>query len=285
MNIVVFFILLFLITLRGIRPIRFGMSGVCLRSNRATGGLAVCYGLTGLLCFNAGGSYRQNAHKAAGTRRAAATPSLVLSDVGLILCRPLCCFSLPWIAAHPRAEYAIPSARDFILRSLIMRLKLFLIALLVSSAASAAPEKATVTKIVDGDTIYVNQNGNTLKVRLIGIDTPESRYNSKAERDSDRSGEDLKAILAQGKRATAYLKSILRKGDTVTLEYDLQQYDKYGRTLAYVYLSDGRMLNELIIASGYASPMTIPPNIKHKDLFLKAYQEARYHKLGLWAEE
>jgi len=166
-----------------------------------------------------------------------------------------------------------------------MRLKLFLIALLVSSAASAAPEKATVTKIVDGDTIYVNQNGNTLKVRLIGIDTPESRYNSKAERDSDRSGEDLKAILAQGKRATAYLKSILRKGDTVTLEYDLQQYDKYGRTLAYVYLSDGRMLNELIIASGYASPMTIPPNIKHKDLFLKAYQEARYHKLGLWSEE
>jgi len=54
MNIVVFFILLFLITLRGIRPIRFGMSGVCLRSNRATGVSAVCYGLTGPVCFKAG---------------------------------------------------------------------------------------------------------------------------------------------------------------------------------------------------------------------------------------
>ena len=165
-----------------------------------------------------------------------------------------------------------------------MRLILIIIALLVSITASAAPEKATVTSIVDGDTIYVNSGGNTLKVRLIGIDTPESRYNSKAERDSDRSGEDLKAILAQGKRATAYLKSILRKGDSVTLEYDLQQYDKYGRTLAYVYLSDGRMVNELIIASGYASPMTIPPNIKYKDRFLQAYQAARAKKLGLWAD-
>lgn len=165
-----------------------------------------------------------------------------------------------------------------------MRFKLFLIALLISFTASAAPEKATVTKIVDGDTIYVNQNGNTLKVRLIGIDTPESRYNSKAERDSDRSGEDLKDILAQGKRATAYLKSILRKGDSVTLEYDLQQYDKYGRILAYVYLSDGRMVNELIIASGYASPMTIPPNIKYKDRFLQAYNTARAKKLGLWGD-
>ena len=166
-----------------------------------------------------------------------------------------------------------------------MRFKLFLIALLVSFTASATPEKATVTKIVDGDTIYVNQNGNTLKVRLIGIDTPESRYNSKAERDSDRSGEDIKAILTQGKWATAYLKSILRKGDTVTLEYDLQQYDKYGRTLAYVYLSDGRFLNNLMISSGYASPLTIAPNIKYKDLFLKSFEIARENKIGLWAEK
>ena len=62
----------------------------------------------------------------------------------------------------------------------------------------------------------------------------------------------------------------------------LQHRDKYGWLLEYVYLSNGKMLNEEIVKVGYANVMTIPPNVKYKDKFLKAYQEARENKRGLW---
>ena len=164
-----------------------------------------------------------------------------------------------------------------------MRLKTFLFIMLISISA-AAGEKAVVKRIVDGDTIAVLSGGKPVKVRLIGIDTPESKGNDKAQRDSNRSGKDIEIIISQGKQATAFLKSVLHKGDTVSLEFDTVTHDKYGRTLVYVYLSDGRMLNDLIISSGYASPMTIPPNVKYKDRFLKSFQIARENKRGLWAE-
>ena len=167
-----------------------------------------------------------------------------------------------------------------------MFLKYLIIAVLcfIPAFSVSASEKAVVKKISDGDTITVLSGGSTIKIRLIGIDAPESRQNQKALKDSNRSGNDLESILAQGKQATVFLKSVLKKGDTVSLEFDTVRHDKYGRTLAYVYLSDGRMLNDLIISSGYASPMTIPPNVKYKDLFLKSYQNARDKKKGLWAE-
>lgn len=149
----------------------------------------------------------------------------------------------------------------------------------------AATEKAVVKSIFDGDTIAVISRGEYIKVRLIGIDTPESRSNDKAIRDSNRTGKDVETLISQGKQASAFLKSILHKGDTVSLEFDVERYDKYGRTLAYIYLFDGRFLNDLIISSGYASPLTIPPNVKYKDLFLKSYKSSREKKIGLWAEK
>jgi len=94
----------------------------------------------------------------------------------------------------------------------------------------------------------------------------------------------VNAIVSQGKQASAFLKGILKKGDCVSLDYDIEKHDKYGRTLAYVYLSDGRLLNEVIIGSGYASPMTIPPNVMYQVRFLKAYKDAREKGLGLWVK-
>lgn len=145
-----------------------------------------------------------------------------------------------------------------------------------------ADEKVIVTKITDGDTLKVIYKDENTGVRLIGIDTPESRANPKAKKDALRSGDDVRTITALGKKATAFTKSLVSKGDEVTLEFDAQKRDKYGRLLAYVYLKDGRMLNEEIIRGGYASPMTIPPNVKYAELFQKAYKEARGKKRGLW---
>jgi len=103
-------------------------------------------------------------------------------------------------------------------------------------------------------------------------------------RDAERSKEDIKTIIAMGKQATAFTKSLVKSGDTIRIECDVQVRDKYRRLLGYVYLSDGRMLNEEIVKAGYANVMTYPPNVKYQERFLKAYREARENKQGLWSK-
>ncbi len=85
---------------------------------------------------------------------------------------------------------------------------IFILALL--SPSLHAQQTTTVTRIVDGDTIKVRYWGKEESVRLIGIDTPESRVNKKAKRDAKRSGQDLKTIIAMGKRATKYVEGLVK---------------------------------------------------------------------------
>jgi micrococcal nuclease len=68
----------------------------------------------------------------------------------------------------------------------------------------------------------------------------------------------------------------------VKLQYDVDRIDQYGRTLAYVYLEDGTFVNAEIVKNGYAQIMTVPPNVKYADKFLKLQQEARENNRGLW---
>jgi micrococcal nuclease len=133
---------------------------------------------------------------------------------------------------------------------------------------------------MDGDTVKLSGGEH---VRLIGIDTPESRYNPKLERDSARSRKDTDAILKMGKEASAFTRRLV-EGRKVRLEFDAQKRDKYGRLLAYLYLEDGTFVNARIIEEGYAQLMTIPPNVKHADTFLKLEQDARKNGRGLWKE-
>lgn len=79
-----------------------------------------------------------------------------------------------------------------------------------------------------------------------------------------------------------FVKTLVKPGDAVTIEFDIQTRDKYGRLLGYMYLSDGRMINEEIVKAGYGNVMTVPPNVKYQERFLKAYREARENKRGLW---
>ena len=145
-------------------------------------------------------------------------------------------------------------------------------------------EPATIKRVVDGDTLKIIYQGQEESVRLIGIDTPESKRNKKAYKDAGRSGKDVDEIAAMGKEAAKYMRTIAREGDRVNIEFDVQKRDKYRRLLGYVYLENGRMLNEEIIKAGYASPMTFPPNVKYQDRFLKLYREARDAKRGLFRE-
>lgn len=164
------------------------------------------------------------------------------------------------------------------------RLKVFsaLFVLLALTFPLQAKETATVLSVVDGDTLKIKYEGREESIRLIGIDAPESKANEKAKRDAQRSGQDLKTIIAMGKEATRYVKTLVKPGDKVEIELDVQTRDRYGRLLGYVYLSNGKMLNEEIAKAGYADPMTIPPNVKYQERFLKAYREARENQRGLW---
>ncbi|MBI4530256.1 MAG: thermonuclease family protein [Candidatus Latescibacteria bacterium] len=150
--------------------------------------------------------------------------------------------------------------------------------------APEAPDTATVVRVIDGDTFEITYRRQKERIRLIGIDTPESKANKKAERDAGRSKQDIRTVVSQGKEAVYYVKRLVKPGDTVKIEFDVQQKDHYGRLLGYVYLSNGNMLNEEIIGAGYANVMTIPPNVKYQKRLLAAYRKARENQVGLWGE-
>jgi len=150
------------------------------------------------------------------------------------------------------------------------------------SALYAFKHNAKVLYVIDGDTLKIMYEGKKQSIRLIGIDAPESKKNSKAFKDSARSSRDIDAIVSQGRAAKKYVKGLVGKGERIKIQFDVEKRDRYRRLLVYVYLSDGRMLNDVIIHNGYASPLTIPPNVKYRKRFLRSYQYARKHQLGLW---
>lgn len=148
-----------------------------------------------------------------------------------------------------------------------------------------ASAPVTYIRSIDGDTIVVKLNGKTEHVRLIGIDAPEKEDNKKARRDVERTGQDLKTILAMGAKAKDQLSTFLRNAQTLTLEFDIEKRDRYGRLLAYVYLNDKTFINKMMLTEGFAQPLSIPPNLRYKDEFLTAARKARQEKKGLWQEQ
>lgn len=130
-----------------------------------------------------------------------------------------------------------------------------------------------VTHVVDGDTIDVGINGETERIRLIGLDTPETV-------------DPRKPVQCFGVEASNKTKSILA-GQKVKIETDPSQgmRDKYGRLLAYIFLSDGMLLNKMMIEEGYGHEYTHHLPYKYQEEFKTAETRARELKKGLWADE
>ena len=170
-----------------------------------------------------------------------------------------------------------------IMREKIKALSLVFVLVLVSSPIYAK-QKTTVTRVIDGDVIQIIYGGVEKRVRLIGIDAPESRIDRKALKDANMSEDDIDAIVEMGAKAKAYVNSLIKRGVFITIEFDEKEIDRYGRLLCYVYLSNGKMLNEEIVRAGYANVKSIPPNVKYKDRFLDAFKYAKESKRGLWEE-
>lgn len=141
--------------------------------------------------------------------------------------------------------------------------------ILLTLQPSFASDLIKVTRVVDGDTIIVNLNGKQERVRLIGVDTPETV-------------DPRRPVQYFGKEASNFTKKML-SGKQVRLEYDWNKRDKYNRLLAYVYLPDGAFFNAELIKQGYAHAYTRFP-FKYLEEFRKYEREARENSRGLWGK-
>ena len=137
-----------------------------------------------------------------------------------------------------------------------------------SGGRSATNYRATVVRTIDGDTIDVRfGNGRVERVRVLGVDTPETK-------------DPRKPVQCYGPEASAYTHARL-SGRHVRLETDVEARDKYGRLLAYVYAGDVRFDDELL-RLGYGRLLIIPPNGVHARSMLRAELDARAERRGLW---
>ncbi len=128
---------------------------------------------------------------------------------------------------------------------------------------------AELLRVVDGDTIGVRLDGRDERVRYIGIDTPEVAH---------REGEVSEPF---GDAATDANRRLLGDG-ALRLVMDVEERDRYGRLLAYVYVGE-TMVNEELLREGFARVLTVPPNVRHVERFLDAEREARDASRGLWS--
>jgi endonuclease YncB( thermonuclease family) len=126
-----------------------------------------------------------------------------------------------------------------------------------------AGEPAHVVFVIDGDTIDVESQGETFRVRYIGVDTPE--------RDEP--------FYEQATEANRNLVD----GEEIILVQDVSETDQYGRLLRYAYLQDGTFVNAELISSGYDRVVTFPPDVAQADLFADLHREARENQRGLWS--
>lgn len=131
-----------------------------------------------------------------------------------------------------------------------------------------SPDAGQVRRQVDGDTLDIDPVG---RVRLIGVDTPETK-------------DPRKPVQCFGFEAAAYLARLLPIGAAVRVVYDIDRHDGYGRSLAYLYRAeDNLFVNAELVRAGYAQVLTVPPNVAHAAEFVTLEREARTAGRGLWS--
>lgn len=130
-----------------------------------------------------------------------------------------------------------------------------------------------VLRVVDGDTIEIEGN---IKLRYIGIDTPETKH-------------PTKGVQCFGKEASNKNKELI-EGKMIRMEKDISEIDRYGRLLRYVWVtsedathSSELFVNDFLVREGFAHAATFPPDVKYAEQFISAQQEARENNRGLWS--
>lgn len=169
--------------------------------------------------------------------------------------------------------------RNFLIISILLALVLSAVSLYAQKKLSDYDMvEAEMIRVVDGDTLIVFMNGREERIRLIGVDAPESVS----------SNEEENSVF--GERASEYTKEALSPGTKVFLTFDEEREDQYGRILAYVWTdSDLQNMDALfqkqLLADGYAIAIHYEPNTMYTQILYAAMNEARLKKQGLWAEQ
>ncbi len=131
----------------------------------------------------------------------------------------------------------------------------------------SSPESATVKWVYDGDTLLLTDKR---KIRIIGIDTPETKHHKQKAQ-------------AYGAKAREALRELLQQFDyQITLRYGKERKDKYKRTLAHIYLSDGTNISNWLLEQGYAKTLAFPPNIALAECYKKSEEIAQAQSLKIW---
>lgn len=167
--------------------------------------------------------------------------------------------------------------RNYDARSRFSLVQLFFLIILIcislwvgfrAGESSSTRFDAQVVSVSDGDTIRVEfPNGKEETIRLLGVDTPETHH-------------PTKPVGCYGPEAENFTRQSL-DGKKIELEYDVDKIDKYGRTLAFVYLNGDRF-NDMLVKDGFARVLTIAPNAKYSRELTQLQIKAQQNNLGLW---
>lgn len=145
-------------------------------------------------------------------------------------------------------------------------------AVVAVAQGSDALDQAIVTKLIDGDTFDAEIDGRTERIRLLNVDTPETKHPNK----------DVECL---GPEAARLLETLIPVGSTVSLEYDEERLDQHDRTLAGVRTGDGTLVNAEVARQGLATAVVVGPNDRFYPPVLEAQQEAISHGRGLYSAD
>ena len=177
-----------------------------------------------------------------------------------------------WIAVPSRITRLPPELQRWRRWWYLASSLLVLAAVVLFQLAQPLPKEAVVRRVVDGDTIELQDRR---LVRYIGVDAPEVRRREGYRWVFDPEPFGVTA-MEENRR--------LVEGKRVTLAYDVEHRDRYGRLLAYVSV-EGRMVNEQLVAEGHARPLRIPPNLRYAERFQSLAQAAKRGKRGIWKDD
>jgi micrococcal nuclease len=136
-------------------------------------------------------------------------------------------------------------------------------------------EPARLIRVISADTLTVLYRGKWEELKLIGPDAPETALNDRAYEEALRNSSTPDEVISRGMKAAEFVQRFLQYGSQIWIEFDMQKRDRFSRLLGYVFLADGRMLNELILRHGMAELFLVPPNLRYSRRFQEMARLAR----------
>ena len=150
--------------------------------------------------------------------------------------------------------------------------------LLIAAGLPALParrEPARVIRVISADTLTILFHGKWEELKLNGSDAPETTLNDKTYEEALRDSSTPADVISRGLKASEFVQRYLQYGSQIWIEFDVQKKDRFSRLLGYVYLADGRMLNEILLRQGLAKLFLVPPNLRYSRRFQELARLAR----------